>query len=135
MNQCNAIGRISPEGEIDVHDLPTPRAAPVGITSAARGMWFAEIGAGQIGCITTTGEISEFPLPDRDARPHAIVSDGQGSCWFTEWAANRIGRIEPTGSMTEFELPTPNSEPHGITIAPTEPSGSPWRTALSYAWH
>ena len=95
---------------------PTPDAAPVGITSTAHGVWFVEIGAGQIGYISATGEIAEFPLPDRNARPHAIVSDEHGNCWFTEWAANRVGRIDPSGNIDELERPTPNSEPHGITI-------------------
>jgi len=116
MNQGNAIGQITPDENIEIYELPTPGAAPVGITNTSDGAWFVEIGAGQIGYISATGEIAEFPLPDRDARPHAIVCDEHGDCWFTEWAANRVGRIDHAGNIDEFELPTPDSEPHGITI-------------------
>lgn len=79
MNQSNAIGRISPGAEIEIRQLPTPDAGPVGITTAPDGVWFVEISAGQIGCISRSGEIAEFPLPDRHSRPHAIVSDEQGT--------------------------------------------------------
>ena len=52
-----------------VHPLPTAGAAPVGITSDGEDLWFVEIGAGQVGRMSTGGEIEEFPLPDRTARP------------------------------------------------------------------
>jgi len=82
-----------------------------------------EIVAGQVGRITPDGEIQEFPLPDRAARPHAIVADPAGGCWFTEWAANRIGNVSPHGAFRHYDLPTPTSEPHGITVAP---DGAVW---------
>lgn len=78
-----------------------------------------EIAAGQLGRIEADGEIVEFSLPDRAARPHAIVADPDGGAWFTEWGANRIGRIDPTGRIEGWALPTPNAEPHGITRTPT----------------
>jgi virginiamycin B lyase len=80
--------------------------------------WFVEIGAGQIGRITTDGRIEEFPLPDRGSRPHAIIADSTGVCWFTEWGANRIGSITPAGRIEEYALPTPSSEPHGLAVGP-----------------
>nr|WP_235498386.1 hypothetical protein [Frankia sp. R43] len=76
-----------------------------------------EIAAGQIGRIRTDGRIEEFPLPDREARPRAIIADPlTGGCWFTTWAAGRIGHITPDGRIDEYELPTPSSEPHGLTV-------------------
>jgi virginiamycin B lyase len=90
----------------------------VGITSDGDAMWFVEIAAGQIGRISRDGGIEEFPLPDRTAKPHAIVAVSVGDCWFTEWGANRIGRITTTGEIAEYDLPSPSSEPHGITAGP-----------------
>jgi virginiamycin B lyase len=76
-----------------------------------------EIIAGQVGRITPDGRIQEFPLPNRAAKPHAIVADPAGGCWFTEWAANRIAHVSPQGAVRHYDLPTPASEPHGITVA------------------
>jgi virginiamycin B lyase len=142
LNQANAIGRITMQGDVTVYPLPTPGAAAVGITSDGAALWFVEIMAGQIGRITTDGAIQEFPLPNRAAKPHAIVAAGTGDCWFTEWGANRIGHItvaedaaddavdhDATGhwmadhdatsyDVTIYDLPTPSSEPHGITVGP-----------------
>ena len=64
------------------------------------------------------GEIEEIPLPDRTAKPHAIVAASAGDCWLAEWGANRIGHITVTGEIFEYDLPSPSSEPHGITIGP-----------------
>lgn len=81
-------------------------------------LWFVEIAAGQIGKISVDGGITEFPLPDRTAKPHAIAAASTGDCWFTEWGANRIGHITDSGEIAEYSLPSPSSEPHGITLGP-----------------
>jgi virginiamycin B lyase len=99
----------------------------VGITAGHDGaVWFVEIGAGQIGRITPDGGITEFPLPDRTSRPHAITPGSDGTLWFTEWAGNRVGSFTPDGTVTVHDLPTPGSEPHGIALGP---DGALW-TAL-----
>lgn len=96
------------------------------VTGPDGALWFAEIGAGQIGRITLDGLITEFPLPDRTSRPHAITPGSDGNQWFTEWAGNRVGSITPDGTITVLDLPTAGSEPHGITLGP---DGALW-TAL-----
>ncbi|MET7857550.1 hypothetical protein ABZS81_10015 [Streptomyces sp. NPDC005318] len=49
-------------------------SGPYALTSGPDGaLWFVEIGAGQIGRITPDGRTTEFPLPDRTSRPHAIT--------------------------------------------------------------
>lgn len=58
------------------------------------------------------------PLPDRSAKPHAIVAAADGEYWFTEWGTGRVGRITETGEITEHALPDPSCEPHGITVGP-----------------
>lgn len=73
--------------------------------------------------MSVDGEVTGFPLPDRTARPHAIVAAAAGECWFTEWGANRIGRITDGGEIAEYCLPSPSSEPHGIMLGP---DGAPW---------
>ena len=89
----------------------------VATAGADEALWFVEIIAGQVGRITADGEIREFPLPDRVAKPHAIIADPAGGCWFTESAANRIGHVSADGTFRHYDLPSPASEPHGITVA------------------
>lgn len=87
----------------------------MGITSTDDAVWFTEILAGRIGTIGADGVVVEHPLPDPDARPHAITATPQG-CWFTEWATGRVGRITPDGAVTTYPLPDTVSEPHGIAV-------------------
>lgn len=139
LNQANAIGRITAAGGLSVQSLPTEAAAPVGITARGDGAWFVEIGAGQLGhipaggaagsddavaahgTVATHGPVIEFPLPDRAAKPHAVVAGPDGALWFTEWASSRLGRMTVDGAVTGSALP--GAEPHGLTVAP---DGSIW---------
>ena len=69
----------------------------------------------QIVRATTAGELSFFPLPDREAGPGAIVAGPDGALWFTEGAADSIGRITTAGTVTEVPLP-PGSDPSDIVL-------------------
>jgi virginiamycin B lyase len=105
-----------------VHRLPTPDAGPVGITATADAVWFVEMGSSLVGRISPDGRISEFPLPDRDARPHAIVAAPDGGCWLSEWGPSRVAHVSPDGDVREVVLPA-SSEPHGLTVGP---DGAVW---------
>lgn len=122
LNQGNAIARVGTDRRVTVHLLPTPQAGPVGITATRDAVWFTEIAAGQIGRIDANGHIDELALPDRDARPHAILAHPDGRVMFTEWATARLGCITPAGDLRHVALPQA-SEPHGLTIAP---DGAVW---------
>jgi hypothetical protein len=78
-------------------------------------VWFTEFNADQIGRITDTGTVTEYPIPTAGAEPLDIVSGPDGNLWFTEFGANQIGRITPSGVITEFPIPTAGSGPAGIT--------------------
>jgi len=76
--------------------------------------------------MTTTGEFSEFLLPQSDPISGIPITAGpDGALWFVEGAANKIGRITTAGTISEFPLPTPNSFPVGITAGP---DGALWFT-------
>jgi hypothetical protein len=82
-------------------------------------LWFTEFGADKIGRITTTGEITEYPLPMPSAAtsgPWGITAGPDGAMWFTENAAYKIGRITTAGVITEYSTPTLLSQPAGITV-------------------
>ena len=75
-----------------------------------------------IGRITTTGTVTEFPLPAGDDLG-TITAGPDGALWFTA-LNHHIGRITTTGTVTEFPLPA-GSNPDTITAGP---DGALWFT-------
>src|SRR5207245_3541468 len=77
---------LTPSGSITEFDVPTPNSGPIGITVGPDGnLWFAEYTSGQIGRITNTGVISEFPVPSgAGSAPYEITAGpdeiGRASC-------------------------------------------------------
>jgi streptogramin lyase/pimeloyl-ACP methyl ester carboxylesterase len=123
-------------GPIVEYQLATASSLPRGITQGPDGnLWFTEAQANQIGRITTSGVLTEFPLPmcgptsSWNPDPMDIASGPDGNLWFTEFGCASIGRITTSGSVIEFLLPsnpsTNNSEPDGITAGP---DGNLWFT-------
>jgi virginiamycin B lyase len=125
LNQAHAIGFVAGgESVVEVFELPTPGAGPVGVAVGADGAaWFTEILAGQVGRIDRQGTVREFPLPDRASKPHAITADPDGGCWLTLWASTQLGHLAEDGTLELIDLPTPGSEPHGLAVAP---DGTVW---------
>ena len=80
--------------------------------------------------ITTTGTITDFPLPHSGSSGSldSITAGPDGNVWFTEGPAGRIGRITPSGTITEFALPTAGAYPTGIAPGP---DGNVWFTEYS----
>ncbi len=50
---------------------------------ARRNLWFTEYNGNQIGQISTTGVITEFPIPSANSQPFDIVVGPDGNLWFT----------------------------------------------------
>ena len=84
--------------------------------------------ANNIGRITTTGTLPEFPVPTASSDPDGITAGPDGALWFTETAANKIGRMTTDGTFTEIAIPTAKSFPQGIT---TGPDGALWFTEVN----
>ncbi|HLJ33212.1 MAG TPA: Virginiamycin B lyase [Ktedonobacteraceae bacterium] len=140
-SHSNKIGKIITTGlhtgQITEYSLPSsPTNAdtePEGITSGPCGdgtqcLWFTEfsqIYGNNIGKITTSGQITLYPIPTAKSEPESITSGPDGNLWFTEFNANNIGKITPGGQITEYAVPTANSEPASITSGP---DGNLWFT-------
>lgn len=125
---------LSPNGAgmVTEYPIPTPGSQPVGITSGPCGdgtlcLWFTESTGNKIGKITTSGQISEYPLPfpaaPASAEPEGITSgpcgDGTQCLWFTEFSSiygNKIGKMTTRGQVTLYSLPTASSEPDNIAL-------------------
>jgi len=108
-----------------------PSSSPVEITAGPDGnLWFTERGGNKIGRITSSGAITEFPLPTANSYLDRITAGSDGNLWFTEGSVtethgNKIGRITPSGIVTEFPVPTVDSYLEGITKGP---DGNLWFT-------
>src|ERR1700730_6073061 len=61
-------------------------------------LWFTETFASRIGRITTSGVVSEFPLPTSGSGPADIAAGPDGALWFTEEGVHKIGRITTSGA-------------------------------------
>ncbi len=64
-------------------------------------LWFTEYFGNNIGKITPSGVITEFPIPTASSYPYGIASGPDGNLWFTEYSANKIGRITTAGAIRE----------------------------------
>jgi hypothetical protein len=67
-------------------------------------LWFTETFASRIGRITTSGVVSEFPLPTSGSGPADIAAGPDGALWFTEEGVHKIGRITTSGAITEYPI-------------------------------
>ncbi len=108
----------------------TPDNGPNRIAAGPDGaLWFTELVGDQLGRITTSGALSEYSLPTKDAQPQGIAAGPDGAVWFTELAGNKIGRIATDGTFTEYPLAAP-AAPAFITAGP---DGALWFTESAAA--
>jgi virginiamycin B lyase len=102
---------------ITEYDLPYDggNGEPQGIALGSDGaLWFTDSYANGIGRITTSHDISLYPLPHASSEPMGIAPGPDGALWFTEYAG-RIGRIDPsTHAISEWHLAAPNAQPYSI---------------------
>src|SRR5260370_3609112 len=94
--------------------FPIPSSSDANsITSGSDGaLWFTENGSNQIGRITTSGAITEYPIPTANSRPLAITTGPDGALWFTEHNGNQIGIITTSGTSTAYPITSSISQPH-----------------------
>ena len=77
-------------------------------------IWWAGQWGNLIGKINPkTGEMKEYPLPDR-AKSHSVTLDRAGNVWYTGNKNGTIGKFDPkTEKITEYKMPNPAArEPH-----------------------
>ncbi len=80
-------------------------------------MWFVEWGGQKVGFITTSGVITEYPIPNAQALI-GIAKGPDGNLWFTDTMAGTIGHISTSGTnIVHYSLPA-GSFPQGITAGP-----------------
>src|ERR1700693_1833325 len=96
---------------------------PYGIVAGPDGaLWFTEYSGNKIGRFTTSGVVTEFPIPTSNAFPWEIAAGPDGDLLVTENGGNKIGRITTGGVITEFSA---SGGPEGIAAGP---DGALWFT-------
>jgi virginiamycin B lyase len=102
--------------------INTTARGPAGIAVASDGAaWFYETTGNNIGRMTSTGAVAEYPIPTADSAggSRAAMAVGpDGNLWFTEFGAGQIGRATLSGAIKEFPIPTASSGPYGIVSGP-----------------
>ena len=106
--------------------MPTPNSRPYWITTGPDGaLWFTEYTVNNIGRITTSGVVTECPVPTVNPVLNWITAGPDGALWIAENGGNKIGRITTVGAVTEYPVPTAGSGPLAIT---TGQDGALWFT-------
>ena len=120
------IGKLTPSGTLV--EFPVAVLAFRIAVGADGALWFVglddELSAqgelqGVVGRITTTGEVTLFPLPGEGAYPDSITAGPDGAMWFTRSGTGQIGRITTAGQITWFALAAESDpSPNGIEKGP-----------------
>jgi virginiamycin B lyase len=111
-------------GEVTYFFVPSLHSRPFRITPGPDGnLWFTDSDSDLIGKITTSGEITEYPIGD-GKHPYDIVAGRDGNIWFTENVNNKTGAVDTDGNLVhEYYAPGVDARPTGITVAP---NGDVW---------
>jgi len=110
--RARAVG--SPHGPDQRISLKTPNAGPHGLAADKDGnIWYTSNFKAHIGKLNpTTGDVTEYPMPDPAARDPHTPSSITRYLWFTVQGGNMVGRLIPqTGEVTLVASPTPKSRP------------------------
>jgi virginiamycin B lyase len=90
----NAIGRVTPAGDVAWFPLPTAGGAPSAIVAGNDGdAWFTEWQGNKIGHIGSDGTFTEFAIPTPDSHPWTLTIGPDGNVWFVE--TFKVGRLTP----------------------------------------
>ena len=91
---------------------------PAGITAGSDGnFWFTYSFRQDIGRMTPSGVVTDFPIPTVNVEANGIAAGSDGALWFTEYNLNAIGRMSTSGVYTQYNLQA-GSRPQFITAGP-----------------
>jgi virginiamycin B lyase len=118
LNGAGALARIR-DDTVRIVELPDGpgAAAPVGVTAARSGIWYADIARGRVGRIDPSGDVEQIRFADPACRPHAVAADVTGGCWVTLWGSGELAHVSAGGDIHLRKLP--GREPHGLWVSAT----------------
>jgi virginiamycin B lyase len=119
----NFIGTLdpkAPDGAIKLVESPTVNSRPYGVRLTSKGVpFFDEFNSNKIASADPkTLVITEYPLPNKDARPRRIAIGKDDTVWYGDYARGFLGHLDPkTGKVEEFASPGgPDSKPYAIDV-------------------
>lgn len=113
----NGIVRSTTKGATKVCAGLSGGASPFGITLGPdKRMWFTEYGSSNVGAVTTSCKVTEYPLGFSPSDAIEMTLGADKNLWMpTDF--NGIVRITPTGGVSAFSLPDGNSaQPTSVTL-------------------
>jgi streptogramin lyase len=122
-NWGRKIARLALDGSItEFPTEPYPETIAVG---ADGNLWHGS--AGWLVQMTTSGEITTFPLPNDLGNAMLATSGTDGNVWFVRGGYRGIGKITPDGAITEYLMPYPRVSRMPNSLA-AGPDGNLWFT-------
>jgi virginiamycin B lyase len=79
--------------------------------------------------------ITEYDLPRKEAEPHDVIVDPDGSVWYSDFGAMYVGELDPkTGKVTDIPIPVLKPEqPKGGLDLELDPKGGLWLAMMYQA--
>jgi virginiamycin B lyase len=114
----HGIGRATVAGKINFFSIKNDATQPTALTPGPnKTMWFLEWAGNNVGFITTTGRVTEYPA-DLGGNGFGIAYGKDGRMWFADPQNHRIGAILPNGTGLTFYQLGPTSTPDSIIAGP-----------------
>jgi len=116
----HGIGRATTTGKINFFPINNNDTQPTALTLGPnKTMWFIEWMGNNVGFITTTGKVTEFPAGlGGFSNSFGIAYGKDGRIWFADPQHHRIGAIRTNGTGLTFYRLGATSTPDSIIAGP-----------------
>jgi virginiamycin B lyase len=107
----NMVNRMTTTGTVTNRYAITAGGGDQMVSGPDGALWFTEYSSGMIGRITTSGALSEFPIPTANSLPNGIAFAADGSLYFSEDTnSGKAGRLQfPMNCTTTANAPSGNA--------------------------
>jgi virginiamycin B lyase len=116
----HGIGRATIAGRINFFPIDDNETQPTTLTPGPnKTMWFVEWKGNNVGFLTTTGKVTEYPAGLRGfSNSFGIAYGKDGRIWFADPQHHRIGAIRTNGTGLTFYKLGATSTPDSIIAGP-----------------
>jgi len=115
------VTRLTTSGVFTQYRTSSPDSDADYIVAGPDGnLWFTELGVAKVAKMTTSGSITEYPVPNARCGPgfgnclSGLAVGPDGNVWFTESRSGMVAKITTDGAVTEYAVPRPAGQPGEI---------------------